>query len=68
MVGGELWLYVPDAAARASVRPDTIRKWARRGKVQAHDVGGRLMVRWADVARAEHATRGRYAKQRASVL
>lgn len=64
-VAGEEWWFVADAAAMAGVKPGTIREWVRRGKVTGHKVGGRLMVRLVDVARAERRTRGAYMRQRA---
>ena len=64
LILGEQWVTVAVAAQMAGVRPVTIRSWVRRGKVQAHTVDGRLIIRWADAARAERDTRGAYVRQR----
>lgn len=46
---------------RASVQPDAIGKWVRRGHLHpsGHDDDGRQLFTAADVARAERATRAR---------
>lgn len=47
--------------ARATVRPDAIGKWVRRGHLDpsGHDAAGRPLFNSTDVARAERATRAR---------
>ena len=49
------------SAGAAAVTPATIRQWNRRGHLQPAglDDRGRPLYALADLARAEHATRGR---------
>lgn len=50
-----------EAARRAGVKPQTISMWVTRGKLKpaGTDDKGRRIFWWADVARAEKATRTR---------
>ena len=58
------WLPVTEAAQRLDVKPSTVYAWLSRGKVRSHRIGGRAWVRVADLADAEHKTRGAFARQR----
>jgi predicted site-specific integrase-resolvase len=60
---GSRWLSVADAAREQRVNIDTVRKWARRGKVRTHTILGRVYVCVDDVADAELAWRARHAGQ-----
>lgn len=61
---GREWVTITQAAQRWGIQPDTLRKWRLRGKVRSHRTRDGIWLLAADVAAAEHATRGRYAAQR----
>lgn len=64
---GREWLTVHQAAARWHILPDTLRKWERRGKIRSHRTPDGLWLNATDIAHAERATRGKYARQRRQV-
>lgn len=50
---GSEWLTIAEAAKRARVREDLIRQWKKRRHVAAHRIGGRVLVKLADVYHME---------------
>ena len=44
-------LTVPEAARRAGKNPETIRRWIRAGRLQAHKVGTQHVIDEADLRR-----------------
>lgn len=63
---GQVWLTYAEAAQEAGLKEATVRQWVRRGKAKAHRIGKVSYVRMADLADAEHRTRGQYLAQRQS--